>query len=127
MGRKVRKFVESVACFDVPKYYFPTAGHPWSTDPAHQDVKDRLLLTDHVRFYGDDVAAVVAENEVAASQALRRIKVEYEPLPFVLDVQKAMEEDAPQLHENYPGNVLKHTFIHKGDFEKAKEEPGLIR
>ena len=126
-AEKIPGVVKIVTCFDVPKYYFPTAGHPWSTDPAHQDVKDRLLLTDHVRFYGDDVAAVVAENEVAASQALRRIKVEYEPLPFVLDVQKAMEEDAPQLHENYPGNVLKHTFIHKGDFEKAKEEPGLIR
>lgn len=38
-----------------------------------------------------------------------------------------MEEDALQLHENYPGNVLKHTLIHKGDFEKAKEEPGLIK
>ena len=127
MRRKTSGVVKIVTCFDVPKYYFPTAGHPWSTDPAHQDVKDRLLLTEHVRFYGDDVAAVVAENEVAAAQALRLIKVEYDPLPFVLDVQKAMEEDAPQLHENYPGNVLKHTSIHKGDFEKAKEEPGLIK
>ena len=126
-AQKLPGVVKIVTCFDVPKYYFPTAGHPWSTDPAHQDVKDRLLLTEHVRFYGDDVAAVVAENEVAAAQALRLIKVEYDPLPFVLDVQKAMEEDAPQLHENYPGNVLKHTSIHKGDFEKAKEEPGLIK
>ena len=126
-AQKLSGVVKIVTCFDVPKYYFPTAGHPWSTDPAHQDVKDRLLLTEHVRFYGDDVAAVVAENEVAAAQALRLIKVEYDPLPFVLDVQKAMEEDAPQLHENYPGNVLKHTSIHKGDFEKAKEEPGLIK
>lgn len=126
-AQKLPGVVKIVTCFDVPKYYFPTAGHPWSTDPAHQDVKDRLLLTEHVRFYGDDVAAVVAENEVAAAQALRLIKVEYDPLPFVLDVQKAMEEDAPQLHENYPGNVLKHTSLHKGDFEKAKEEPGLIK
>ena len=54
-----------------------------------QDVKDRpCLLTEHVRFYGDDVAAVVAENEVAAAQALRLIKVEYDPLPFVLDATK---------------------------------------
>ena len=43
--------VEAVfTCFDVPKNYFPTAGHPWSTEPEHQDVADRLLLTDHVRF-----------------------------------------------------------------------------
>ena len=73
----------------------------------------------------DDVAAVVAENEVAAAQALRLIKVEYDPLPFVLDVQKAMEEDAPQLHKNYPGNVLKHTSIHKrGILKKAKRRAG---
>ena len=87
-AQKLSGVVKIVTCFDVPKYYFPTAGHPWSTDPTHQDVKDRLLLTEHVRFYGDDVAAVVAENEVAAAQALRLIKVEYDPLPFVLDVQR---------------------------------------
>ena len=69
--------VKVVTCFDVPPYKFPTAGHPWSTDPAHQDVADRLLLTKHIRFYGDDIAAVVAEDEVAAQQALRAIKVEY--------------------------------------------------
>ena len=34
-------------CFDAPKYHFPTAGHPWSTDPGHQDVADRLLLTEN--------------------------------------------------------------------------------
>ena len=119
--------VKIVTCFDVPKNYFPTAGHPWSTDPAHQDVQDRLILTDHVRFYGDDVAAVVAENEVAAAKAVRAIKVEYEELPSVLDVQKAMEADAPLIHEEYPGNILKHTTIKNGNYEEAKKEPGLIR
>lgn len=124
---KIPGVVKIVTCFDVPKNYFPTAGHPWSTEEAHQDVRDRLLLTDHVRFYGDDVAAVVAEDEVAAAQALRAIRVEYEELPFVLDVQKAMEDGEPQLHETYPNNILKHTSIHKGDYEKAREEEGLIR
>ncbi len=119
--------VKVVTCFDVPKNYFPTAGHPWSTDPSHQDVADRLLLTDHVRFYGDDVAAVVAEDEVAAVQALRAIRVEYEEYPFVLDPLAAREEGAPQLHEAYPHNVLNHTSISKGDYEAAIQEPGLIK
>ena len=119
--------VKVFTCFDVPEYYFPTAGHPWSTDPAHQDVADRLLLSRHVRYYGDDVAVVVAENEVAASQAARLVKVTYEELPFVLDVQKAMEPDAPQLHEKYPGNILAHTQIRSGDYESASKEPGLIK
>ena len=119
--------VKVFTCFDVPEYYFPTAGHPWSTDPAHQDVADRLLLSRHVRYYGDDVAVVVAENEVAASQAARLVKVTYEELPFVLDVQKAMEPGAPQLHEKYPGNILAHTQIRSGDYEAASKEPGLIK
>lgn len=126
-AEKVPGVVKIVTCFDVPKNYFPTAGHPWSTDPHHQDVSDRLLLTDRVRFVGDDVAAVVAENEVAAAQAVRAIKVEYEEYPFVLDVQEAMKEEAPQLHEKYPGNILAHTDIRKGDYEKAIQEEGLLR
>ena len=119
--------VKVVTCFDVPPYKFPTAGHPWSTDPAHQDVVDRLLLTKHVRFYGDDIAAVVAEDEVAAQQALRAIKVEYEAFPFVLDAQEAMKPEAPQLHEEYPGNILNHTSIRLGNYAEAIKEPGLIK
>ena len=119
--------VKVLTCFNVPDYRFPTAGHPWSTDPAHQDVADRLLLNHHVRYYGDDIAAVIAENEIAAAQAVRALKVEYEELPFVLDVQKAMEPDAPQIHEDCPGNVLKHTDIRRGDYQTAIQEPGLIR
>lgn len=124
-AEKIPGVVKIITCFDVPKHYFPTAGHPWSTDPSHQDVADRLLLTEHVRFYGDDVAVVVAENDVAAAQAVRKIRVEYEKLPFVLDVQEAMKNDAPQLHERFPNNVLKHTSIRNGDFQEAIKEPGL--
>jgi len=119
--------VKVITCFDVPNFRFPTAGHPWSTDPGHQDVADRLLLTKHVRFYGDDVAAVIAENEIAAAQALRAIRVEYEEYPFVLDAQEAMKDGAPQLHEEFPNNILAHTAIRNGDFEAASKEPGLIR
>ena len=126
-AEKIPGVVKIVTCFDVPKYYFPTAGHPWSTDPTHQDVADRLLLTEHVRFYGDDIAAVVAENEVAAAQAVRALKVEYETLPFVLDVQEAMKEDAPQIHKTFPHNILKHTTIRNGNCEEASREPGLTK
>ena len=119
--------VKVLTCFDVPEHPFPTAGHPWSMDPGHQDVADRHLLNRHVRYYGDDVAVVIAENEVAAMQGVRALKVEYEELPFVLDVQKAMEPDAPQIHENYPGNILKHTDIRKGDYAAAIQEPGLVK
>ena len=126
-AEKIQGVVKIMTCFDVPEYKFPTAGHPWSTDPHHQDVADRLLLTRRVRFYGDDVAAVIAENEIAAAEALRAIQVEYEEFPFVLDAEEAMKPGAPQLHEEYPNNILAHTSIYKGDYDAAIKEPGLIR
>ena len=127
-AEKIPGVVKVFTCFDVKeKHYFPTAGHPWSTDEDHQDVADRLVLTQRVRFCGDDIAAVVAENEVAAAQALRAIRVEYEEYPFVLNVADDMKEGAPQLHEDYPNNILKHTSIRRGNYEEAIKEPGLIK
>ncbi len=119
--------VKILTCFDVPDIEFPTAGHPWSTDPHHQDVADRKLLNRHVRYYGDEVAMVIAEDEITASQAVRAIKVEYEELPFVLDVQEAMKDGAPQIQERYKNNILAHSDVRRGDYETARQEPGLIK
>ena len=57
------------------KHYYATPGHPYEPDPELRDVEDRLILMDTVRYYGDDIGAVVAENEVAAEQALKLIRV----------------------------------------------------
>ncbi|MEG1988403.1 MAG: xanthine dehydrogenase molybdenum-binding subunit XdhA [Oscillibacter sp.] len=119
--------VRVLTCFDAPDRPFPTAGHPWSNDPAHHDVADRLLLNRHVRYYGDDVAVVIAEDEVTAMQGIRALQVEYDALPFVLDPQKAMEDGAPQLHEKYAHNILAHSDIHRGNLAEAIKEPGLIK
>ena len=126
-AEKIEGVVKIVTCFDLGQYrnYFPTAGHPWSTDVSHQDVADRLLLTDEVKFYGDDVAAIIAENEVAANQALRAIKVEYEEYPVVTDVLEAMKDGAPQIHKDYPNNILKHTSLSRGNYAEAIKEEGL--
>lgn len=126
-AEKIPGVVKIVTCFDVPNRPFPTAGHPWSLDPHHQDVADRLLLNRHVRYYGDDVAAVVADNEVAAAQAVRAIRAEYEEYPFVLDQLEAMKDGAPQIHEEYKNNVLAHTSYEDGNYEEAIREPGLIK
>ena len=119
--------VKVLTCFDVPDIPFPTAGHPWSLDPSHQDVADRLILNRHVRYWGDDIAVVIAEDEISANQGVRALSVEYDELPFVLDVQEAMQDGAPQLHESSPNNILKHTGSRKGDYAEAIKEPGLIK
>ena len=126
-AEKVPGVVKVLTCFDAPDCLFPTAGHPWSTEESHQDICDRNVLTKHVRYYGDDVAAVIAEDDIAANRAIKLIKVEYEVLPFVLDAQEAMKDGAPQLHEKYKNNVLAHTQIKKGNYEEAIKEPGLIK
>ncbi len=123
---KVPGVVKIVTCFDVPERPFPTAGHPWSIDLGHQDIADRFLLNRHVRYYWDDVAAVVAQNEVAAAQAVRAIKAEYEELPFVLDPIEAIKDGAPQLHDRFEHNILGRTSYEDGNYEEAVKEPGLI-
>lgn len=119
--------VETVfSCFDVPKLPFPTAGHPWSLEEARQDVADRLLLNQRVRYHGDDVAVVVARDEVTADRALRTVKVEYEEYEPLLTAKQARESVAPGLHDKYPGNLLSHTEYTEGDLDEALREPGLI-
>ncbi|MDR0719829.1 MAG: xanthine dehydrogenase molybdenum-binding subunit XdhA [Treponema sp.] len=127
---KLPGVVKIVTCFDVPDIEFPTAGHPWSTDPAHQDPSDRKLLNSRVRFYGDDIGAVIAEDEIAASRALKKIKVEYEEYPPLLTPDasmKAASDGAAPIHEQSPANILKHSLVEDGDFNAAIKETGLIK
>ena len=61
-----------------------------------------MLAVDRVRFFGERVAAVAADDEDIAQQALDLIEVEYEELPAVFDVFEAMEAGAPLLHPDFP-------------------------
>ncbi len=124
---KIKGVVKILTCFDVPDILFSTAGHPWATDPTKQDIADRKLLNEHVRYYGDDIAVVIAEDYVAADRAIRALKVEYEEYPFVLDPIEAMQEGAPVIHEERPDNVLGHSNITIGNYEEAIKEEGLIK
>ena len=119
--------VKIVTCFDVPQYLYPTPGHPWSTDPGHQDVADRLLLNTRVRQWGDDIAAVVAEDDVTAARALRLLEVEYEEYPPLLEPADAMAAGAALIHEGYERNILKRTGISSPDFPAAQAEEGLTQ
>lgn len=112
---KVPGVVKIVTCFDVPDIQFPTAGHPWSVEEAHQDIADRKLLNTRVRVYGDEIAAIVAEDEIAAARAARLVKVEYEEYEPLLTPEAAMAEGATQLHEEKPGNIIKHTGFKLGE------------
>ncbi len=81
---------------------------------------------DRVRFVGDQVAVVVAESEDIAQEALGLIQVEFEDLPVVTDVERAMAADAPLLHPDRESNIFHRLRIRKGDVDSAFEAADLI-
>jgi len=80
---------------DVPRVPHTTAGQSWPEPSPY----DTYLLDSKVRFVGDRVAAVAAETRALAEEALRRIEVEYEILPALLDMEHAMDPGAPLIHD----------------------------
>ncbi|HEV7234982.1 MAG TPA: molybdopterin cofactor-binding domain-containing protein, partial [Ktedonobacteraceae bacterium] len=63
------------------------------------------LAEGKVRFYGDPVAVVIADDRYTARDARDLIEIDYEPLPAVVDVEKAMQPGAPILYEEFDTNV----------------------
>jgi nicotinate dehydrogenase large molybdopterin subunit len=85
-----------------------------------------ILAGDRVRYIGDHVAAVAAEDFLTARRALAKIKVVYELLPGVFDPDEATRPDAPVLHETARDNVVMHIPIRKGDVERGFADADLI-
>lgn len=97
--------VDAVTCFDVPQTVYSTAGHPLSLDPNHQDIQNRLMLSRRVRYYGEEIAAVVATSALAARLALEKIQVEYDERTPAMTPAASVGADTP-LHEDTPDNQL---------------------
>jgi putative selenate reductase molybdopterin-binding subunit len=117
---------------DIPHVIYSTAGQ---SDPIPGPL-DTFSLDSTVRFVGDRVAFLAAENEETAEKALQLIEVEYEELPALLDSTKAMLPDAPKLHPepeyvNFAGsdpkkNLAADIRIDIGDVEKGFKEADQI-
>ncbi len=96
------------------------------------------LAEDRVRFVGEKVAAVAADDSDIAEEALLLIDVEYEQLPAVFDPLEAMAPGAPIVHEGSPmydsssgpiqpqGNIVYHSFWSGGDLERGFQESDKI-
>ena len=85
-----------------------------------------IMARGKVRYVGEAVAAVAAQDVATAKRALNAIKVVYEPLPAVFDPDEAMRAGAPVLHDYAPDNVTKHIPIRVGDVEKGFSECDLV-
>jgi len=101
---------------DVPKIVV-AIGHLMS-----KEGREHLCLKDNiVRFIGDPIAAVAADDLEAALEAISLIHIEYEELPTVFDPFEAMEEGAPQIHGE-KNNIAFHIHKEIGDLDKGLKE-----
>lgn len=88
-------------------------------------VKDQpVLAEDKVRYVGEPIAAIAAEDEEALERGLKAVAVEYQVLPAVLSVEQAMSPDAPLVHES--GNLLTEARIVRGDMERGLAEADVV-
>jgi CO/xanthine dehydrogenase Mo-binding subunit len=75
-----------------------------------------VLSTDRVRYRGEPVAAVIATSEARARDAVAKVRVEWQPLPHVLDVEEAIRPGAPTVLDVYPTN----RFVYHGKYDHQK-------
>jgi 4-hydroxybenzoyl-CoA reductase subunit alpha len=94
---------------------------PYGILPVSQD--EHALCLDKVRFVGDPVAAVVARDELTATEALDLIDVTYEPLATISSPEEALETPEPRIHDyGDEGNVHKRVALAFGDVEAGFAE-----
>ena len=96
----------------------------WSTPfivSVRQPMEHWCIATDRVRYAGEPVAIVVAEDRYRAEDALALIDVRYEPLQAIVDPEAALGSDAPVLHEAVGSNLVSERSFRYGEPEAAFE------
>jgi CO/xanthine dehydrogenase Mo-binding subunit/aerobic-type carbon monoxide dehydrogenase small subunit (CoxS/CutS family) len=108
------------------------AGIVTSADVPGQDgfgvfVNDQpIMARGRVRYVGEAVAAIAADDLLTARRAMAAIKIAYEPLTPVFDPEEAMRPGAPVLHDYAPDNIVKHIPIRVGDIESGFAQSDLV-
>jgi 2-furoyl-CoA dehydrogenase large subunit len=89
-------------------------------------VKDYALAVGRVRHVGEPVVAVAAATRELARDAADLVEVEYEPLPAVVDMERATDPEMPVLHDDVGSNVIWHGEFDWGDFDAALAEADKV-
>jgi aerobic carbon-monoxide dehydrogenase large subunit len=92
---------------------------PSPGDSASTNISQYPLAIGRVRYVGEPIAAVVADSEVKARDAADAIMVDYDPLPSVTNMDKAVEDGAPQLYDDHPNNIAGSFEKQAGDIDAA--------
>jgi carbon-monoxide dehydrogenase large subunit len=94
--------------------------------PNMKNALRELLAVGKVRFVGEPIAAVVAENNYIARDAADLIEIEYEPLPAVVNPEKAMEAGSPRLYDEFSDNIGYTFGFETGNTEEAFGKADVI-
>jgi carbon-monoxide dehydrogenase large subunit len=97
--------------------------------PVTEDIKTPAhfpLAVDEARYQGDGVAVVIAESRALAKDAAELIEVEYEPLPSVADVEKALEDGAPLVHAELGTNECYVWKLETDDVQAAIDAADVV-
>jgi carbon-monoxide dehydrogenase large subunit len=94
--------------------------------PNLKNALRHLLAIDKVRFVGEPIAAVVAETKYIARDAADLIEIDYEPLPAVVDPEKAMDPSSPRLYEEFSDNIAYNFAFETGNTEEAFKNADMI-
>src|SRR5438132_33537 len=89
-------------------------------------VRYYCAATDRARFVGEPVAVVIARDRYLAEDAAERLVVRYEPLPAVVDPERALDADAPVLHDAVGSNLACHRRLVYGDPDRAFTEADVV-
>jgi carbon-monoxide dehydrogenase large subunit len=84
------------------------------------------IAKDRVRFSGEPLAVVIAESRYIAEDACEDIVVDLEPLPVVTDMEKALEQDSPLVHDDVPNNLAADVFQERGNYEEAAKKADVV-
>ncbi len=96
------------------------------SSPPGAHIKDYCLAVGKARFVGEPVAAVVATTREIARDASELVEVDYEPLPVITDARRALEDEAPVLHDEAGTNLTWEGVYEWGDLDQAFSEADRI-
>ena len=125
------------AALQVPGVKAIVTRDDFAENPKHKDVLRNIMAREKALYEGHAIAAVAATSAAAARKAMKLIKVDFDILPHVTDVDEAMREDAPLLHDDMfttgmdpapetPSNIARRFEFGHGDVDKGFAEADVV-
>ncbi len=128
-AKQMEGVVAVITATDLGEYWKPgplLVSPPPVKDIVFNERTQVPLAKDKVRFAGEPVVMVLAEDRYVAEDALAAIQVDYEPLEVVVDVEEALKAGAPLVHDELGSNIAAHVVQTKGDYPSVRKQAEIL-